>query len=388
MQTDPTSPIYLDNAATTPIDPSVLEAMMPYLERWYGNASTAYRLGSTSKVALEDARHTIGKLLHAEGGNVFFTSGGTESNNWAIRGVVQANQINHLLTSPLEHMSVLAPIQRLQKQGKLQVHWVPIDQKGAIDYVGLEALLQRYPRSLVSLMHGNNEIGNLTDIGRVGLLCQKYGAIFHSDLVQTLGYYPMDFSTLPIDLASTSAHKLHGPKGVGLLYVKHGVKIDPLLEGGSQEKKQRAGTENLPAIVGFAKALQIATLERATVVSKLQELKQACIEMLQEMVPEVTFHGQGLDQKHSLPSIIHVAFPWPRYRDTLLLQLDMAHIYASPGSACMSGTQSHSHVLQALGVGEEKPVVRFSFSKYNTLYDVQQLAKKIAALRGRYYRLD
>lgn len=374
------TPIYLDNAATTCLEPRVLEAMLPYWATYYGNASSSHYLGNQSKVALEDARRALKQLLKVGSGNIFFTSGGTESNNWAIKGIVEANKIRHVITSPLEHMSVLAPIRHLEKKGIIQLHWAPVKANSAIDYNGLKALLSQYPRAFVSLMHGNNELGNVTDIKHVGRLCHAYRAIFHSDMVQTLGYYPIHLERLPVDLASASAHKLHGPKGIGLLYVREGLSIAPLMEGGLQERKQRGGTENVSAIVGFAKAVEIATQERTQVIDKLQLLKKTCIQALKEIDPGVVFHGQSSDLVHSLPNIVHAIFPWEQYRDTLLLHLDMAHIYASAGSACMSGTQRHSHVLQALEISEKRPVVRFSFSKYNSVEDILKMAKKIATL--------
>ena len=371
--------IYLDNAATTALDPRVAEAMAPYLREAYGNPSMTYRLGNISKVAIEQARRMITALLHGEEGNIWFTSGGTEANNWAIKGIVEANKITHIITSPIEHMSVRQPIAYLAKKGIVQVHYLPLDAAGHIVYTRLEELLRQYPNALVSLMHGNNEIGNITDIYRVGAYCKAAGALFHSDMVQTLGILPIQLKDCPVDIVVGSAHKFHGPKGVGFIYVRHGIPIAPLLHGGAQEQGSRAGTENVAYIVGMAKALSLAVAERAEHIVHIQKLKQACITGLVRAVPGIIFHGACRSLAESLPHILNVAFPWEKYRDTLLLQLDIAHIYASAGSACMSGTQKHSHVLEALGVPHTYPVMRISFGKYNTLAEVQQLTKKIAA---------
>ncbi len=372
--------IYADNAATTMVDPRVQEEMRPYWERCYGNASMGYRLGSRSKVALEGARKKISALLYGEEGDFFFTSGGTEGNNWAIKGAVVANGIQHIITSQLEHTSILAPIRYLVDQGAVSVHYVALDGDGYIDYKSLARLLAGLPKVLVTLMHGNNEVGNLTDIDRVGRLCRRYGALLHSDMVQTAGYYPLHLTTLPIDLITMSAHKFYGPKGVGLLYVRRGVAIAPLHHGGGQERGLRAGTENVAGIVGMARALELAVLEREEIMSRLYRLKRHFIEGLQRGGPGVIFHGGGLNMARSMPHIINVGFPWKGYRDTLLMHFDIAGIALSSGSACMSGHQVHSHVLEALGVSGEYPVVRFSFGKYNRLEEVDRILAVVKSI--------
>lgn len=371
------TPIYLDNAATTAPDPQVVEAMTPYFHTHYGNASLSHRLGNSSRTAIEKARTTIKTLLQASG-ELFFTSGGTESNNWALKGIVAANPIRHLITSPLEHPSVLQTAEHLHKSRQITLHMLPVSPQGVIHYETLDQWLQQYPNALVSLMHGNNEIGNITDLHRVGTLCRKHGAHFHTDIVQTLGYYPIHLDQYPIDSATGSAHKCHGPKGIGFLYIKAGIPIAPLLHGGSQEKALRPGTENTPLIIGFAKALQIATAAQANHHTHARQLKLALMQRIQHTIPQAIFHGTAQHPEASVPHIINIGIPSPKHPETLLLHLDLQQIYASAGSACTSGTTS-SHVLSALGIPKQRPVVRLSFSKYNTLAEVDHAAAAIAA---------
>ena len=374
-----TSPIiYLDNAATTPLDPLVLEAMMPYYKHDYGNPSTHHQLGSRSKVAIEGARRSMANILCAEKGHIFFTSGGTEGNNWALRGLITANNITCVITSPIEHRSVLAPLQHLAQQDQITLHYLPLDPQGHVAHNALGDLLAHHPNALVSLMHGNNEIGNLTDIAHVGALCRQHGALFHTDMVQTISQIPIDLDNLPIDICTASAHKFHGPKGIGFIYLRNGVKIAPLIHGGAQEKEMRAGTENVAAIVGMSKALSIAHQHRAANYQHLQRLKKRLIQKITEDVPEACFHGASADVTGSLPSILSVGFPWQHYQDTMIFKLDIDGINASAGSACMSGIQPISHVLKAIEAPYPQSSVRFSFSKYNTLEEIIAVAKKIA----------
>ena len=382
---DTAPPIYVDNAATTAVDPEVVEAMMPYFSKWYGNASMGYQLGNASKVAIEESRRTISDLIGGGDGHVFFTSGGTESNHWALCGLVRANRIQHVITSLIEHKSVLAPLQHMVKQGMIRCHFVALDAKGHIDMHSLEQLLQKYTPSLVSLMHGNNELGNLTDVAYVARLCEAYEALFHTDMVQTLGYYPIDLSQIPITACTASAHKFHGPKGIGLLYIRNNVPLDPLLYGGNQEKQLRPGTENVPCIVGMAKALSIAHQHREDYVAHIRALKELFIDKLRSTLPLLRFHGDGVSRSKSLPGIVNVGIPTANHQDTMLLHLDVLGIQASAGSACMSGTQLQSHVLEALGVHPAHTPVRFSFGKYNRVVDVAVLTKKIATLMSRYF---
>ncbi|MGB0356640.1 MAG: cysteine desulfurase family protein [Cytophagales bacterium] len=370
--------IYLDNATTTPLDPAVLREMLPYYKDDYGNPSVSYRLGNRSKIAIENARRIIVEVLGARNGNVFFTSGGSEGNNWAIRGMIAANNIKHVITSPIEHASVRSTFKHLAQQGWVSVHELPLDPQGNIVYDALETLLSMYPSAFVSLMHGNNEVGNLTDIERVGTLCRQHGALFHSDMVQTISHLPIDLQHLPVDVCTASAHKFHGPKGIGFIYVRDGIKMLPLIYGGVQEKGMRAGTENVAAIVGMGKALEIAHQRLIPDNNHLRSLKSTLIEKIVEAVPNVHFNGASADMTASLPAILNVGFPWKHYQKTLLLKLDVDGICAASGSACMSGTQLVSHVLKAIGVPYPESSVRFSFSRYNTLAEMAVVAQKLS----------
>jgi len=309
-----------------------------------------YQLGNTSKVAIEEARRTISDIIGGQQGQVFFTSGGTESNHLALYGLVTANRIQHVITSPIEHKSVLAPLKHMAKQGTIACHFVSLDKRGHVQLGSLEQLLKKYSPSLVSLMYGNNELGNLTDITRVALLCQAHGALFHTDIVQTLSYYPIDLAQIPIHACTASAHKFHGPKGVGFLYVRNNVPIHPLLHGGNQEKQLRPGTENVPGIVGMAKALSIAHQHRDAHIAHIRNIKALFIKQLGNAIPSLRFHGDCQSRERSLPSIVNVGIPTRNYQDTMLLHLDVLGIHASAGSACMSGTQLRSHVLKDLNL--------------------------------------
>ncbi len=372
--------IYLDHASTTPLDPQVWAAMEPYYTLHYGNPSSPHGLGARAKVALEGARRTLGTLLQAQDGHIFFTSGGTEANNWALAGAIQQYGLRHVITSPIEHKSVLAPLTYWEKVGKLQVHYLPIDQGGEIDYAHLETLLKRCSKVLVSLMHGNNELGTLQDIQRIGKLAQQYGALFHCDMVQTLAYEPIALSALPVDLAVGSAHKFHGPKGVGFLYVDPRIKIPPLLRGGMQEQGGRGGTENVAAVVGLAEAFRRAHKERTQRVAHIQSLKRYMYAELQRLIPASVAHGYPLDPNKGLCHILNVGFPKRYKQELLLLQLDMMGIATSSGSACMSGTAQRSHVLDALGVPPDQACLRFSLSHHSKQEELALVVKKIASL--------
>ena len=329
--------VYLDNAATTRLDPAVLECMLPYMRERYGNPSSTHSLGVTARAGVEDARRIVAEILGVSPGNIFFTSGGTEANNWAIIGMLMVDGMKHVITSLLEHVSVLHPVQALAQQGRIEVSYVPVKDNGELDYNALTSLLQRHPKSLVSLMHGNNEIGNMSDLYVIGALCREYGALFHTDMVQTLGYHAIDLSKLPVDVCSGSAHKLHGPKGVGLIYVRDRALVEPFLRGGMQERGFRAGTENVAGIVGFAKALMIASNGRKYCVDYLERLKKHMIDRLQVVVPAAVYHGLCGDLTKSLCTILSVGLPSLVDRETLLLNLSMGGVLASGSSACVSG---------------------------------------------------
>ena len=371
--------VYLDNAATTPLDPEVMKQMCSVMENTYGNPSSIHAHGREARTLIEKARKTIANLLHVSPAEIFFTSSGTEADNTAIRCGIVDHHITHAITTRLEHHAVLHTFEALEKAGTIKLSFVNTDDKGNVDYAHLEELLQNNERSFVSLMHANNEIGTLTDIERVGDLCEQYNAIFHCDTVQTMGHYRHDLSKLKVNFLVCAAHKLHGPKGVGFLHVNHKLKIKPLIYGGSQERNMRGGTENVYGIVGLAKALEIAYAEMEQHQQHIQELKTYMMEQLKEQVPGVQFNGETNPDK-SLYTVLNVSFPDTDMADMLLFNLDIAGISASGGSACSSGTDIGSHVLTAIGASATRPSVRFSFSKYSTKEEVDYTLAKIREL--------
>jgi cysteine desulfurase len=373
--------IYFDNAATTPLDPEVLEAMMPYLTEKFGNPSSIYSYGRETKMAIETARKSVAKILGCRPAEIFFTSGGTESSNTAIRASVQDLGCTHIITSPIEHHATLHTVEELAKTGKVQLSFVKLTENGHVDLSSVEALLKANGgKTLVTLMHANNEVGNLLNVEKVAALCQQYGAIFHSDMVQTIGHYPVDLHSFPVHFVSAAGHKFHGPKGVGILYVNEGVKINPLLAGGSQERNMRAGTENLYGIVGFAKALELAAARYDSDSSYINDLKGYMCRRITETFPQAICNGDTAG--NSLYTVLNVSFPKTDKSDMLLFNLDMAGICVSGGSACSSGASSVSHVIKALhnGKSEEMVPIRFSFSRHNTREEVDAVIEKLKEL--------
>lgn len=374
--------VYLDNAATTALSPEVLEVMLPYMRTMCGSPSSIHSHGREAKVAIEKARKHVAALLHVSPSEIYFTSSGTESNNMALRGSVVASGIRHVITSPIEHHAVLRPLEKMAQAGQIQVHWVQIDAQGCLQYDHLEHLLKMHERALVSLMHANNEIGNLNDIAQIGALCKTYGAIFHTDAVQTIGHCMLNFQTLPVHLATGSAHKFHGPKGVGLLYIRGGVQVAPLIDGGAQERNMRGGTENVPGIVGLGKALEIAHRDMQEDRQYVQGLKDRMIQRLQTRIPGVVFNGTSAHAEASLYTILSVSLPPSDSHDMLVFNLDIQKISASVGSACASGSHVGSHVLQALGTDQRRGTVRCSFSKYNTDEEIDYVVEQLCMLGG------
>lgn len=366
-------PIYLDNAATTPIDPEVWEEMQPHFEQFTANPSSIHSHGRQAKVTVEKARKIIAKLLNASPSEIFFTSGGTEADNTVIQSCVLYGGIKTIITSPLEHHAVLHSAEAWEKLAFVEIKMVRVDASGVIDLADLEKLLAESPNSLVSLMHGNNEIGNLLDLHAVGELCEKYGAIFHSDTVQTMGHYLHDVQNLPVHFLVGAGHKFHGPKGIGFLYVKSGVKFSPFMLGGAQERNQRGGTENVYGIVGMAKALSMAYQEMAAHENHIKDLKSYFIKGLQTNFPGIEFNGLSADLEKSLYTVLNVRFPQVQDGDMLLFKLDIEKISASGGSACSSGTSVGSHVLTALNPKANGAAVRFSFSKNNTRAEIDRV---------------
>lgn len=372
--------VYFDNAATTPIDKAVLEAMMPLFEENFGNPSSIHSHGRTVKTAIERARKTVAGLLNTSPAEIFFTSGGTEADNTAIRCSIEEYGITHAITSPVEHHAVLHTLEYLAKKGKIRISLVNLDEKGHIDLNHLEELLRENPKTLVSLMHGNNEIGNLLDLEKVGALCEDYGAIFHSDTVQTMGHYKHDLQQLNMNFLVGAAHKFHGPKGVGFLYMNANSKIHPFIHGGAQERNMRGGTENVYGIVGLAKALEIAYSGMEEHHKHIQHLKTYMIGKLQQSIEGVSFNGDCADADRSLYTVLNVSFPASDDSDMMLFNLDINKISASGGSACSSGSNIGSHVLTAIGGDPNRPAVRFSFSKYNTIEEVDFVVSKLTEL--------
>jgi len=369
--------VYLDNAATTPLDPEVRTAMLPYMEGPYGNPSSLHAYGRAAKVAVERSRKTVADLLHVTPSEIFFTSGGTEGNNLAIRGTLEKLGIAHVITSPIEHLAVLEPLQNLAKKQNIQIHYVDLDAKGRINYTHLEELLKQYQPALVSLMHGNNELGNLNNLFEIGDLCRKYQAIFHTDAVQTLGHHALDLSQLPVDILVGSAHKFHGPKGIGFVYINNRISIHPQILGGAQERAMRAGTENVPAIVGLSQALVIAYRNMDANRKHIEGLKKHMIQKLQASISNVDFYGASAQLAESLHTILSVKLPYSDAQDMLLFNLDIHHIAASSGSACTSGSQKRSHVIEALYPLEKSIAIRFSFSKYNTMQEIDYVVARL-----------
>ena len=367
------TPIYLDNAATTPIDPEVWKEMQPYFEQFTANPSSIHSHGRQAKVIVEKARKTIATLLNASPSEIFFTSGGTEADNTVIQSAVLYGGVKTIITSPLEHHAVLHTAEAWEKLGMVDLKMVKVDANGVIDLADLESLLSNSPNALVSLMHGNNEIGNLLDLHAVGNLCEKYGALFHSDTVQTMGHFVHNVQELPVHFLVGAGHKFHGPKGIGFLYAKSGTKFSPLMHGGAQERNQRGGTENVYGMVGIAKALSLAYEKMAGHETHIKELKTYFIQGLQYNFPGIEFNGLSADLDKSLYTVLNVRFPQIQDGDMLLFKLDIEKISASGGSACSSGTSVGSHVLTALNPNAEGAAVRFSFSKNNTKAEIDRV---------------
>lgn len=371
--TSTTLPIYLDNAASTPIDPEVWKEMQPYFENFTANPSSIHSHGRQAKVVVEKARKTIASLLNASPSEIFFTSGGTEADNTVLQSCVLYGGIKTIITSPLEHHAVLHTAEAWDKLGMIDLKMVKIDASGVIDLADLDLLLSTSSKALVSLMQGNNEIGNLLDLQAVGELCEKHGALFHSDTVQTMGHYVHDVQNLPVHFLVGAGHKFHGPKGIGFLYAKSGVKFSPLMHGGAQERNQRGGTENVYGMVGIAKALSIAYDEMAAHENHIKDLKSYLIQGLQNNFPSIEFNGLSGDLEKSLYTVLNVRFPQIKDGDMLLFKLDIEKISASGGSACSSGTSVGSHVLTALNPNATGAAVRFSFSKNNTREEIDRV---------------
>lgn len=371
--------IYFDNAATTALDKEVLEAMLPYMTTHFGNPSSIYSYGRESRLAIETARKTVARILNANPGEIFFTSGGTESDNMAIASAIHDLGCRHIITSPIEHHAVLHAVEHFDKDDVVSSSFVKVLPNGHVDLRDLEDQLAACPeRCLVSLMHANNEIGNLLDIYAAGEICKKYNAIFHSDTVQTVGHYKIDLRSKPVHFATGAGHKFHGPKGVGILYVNDNIKVRPMIHGGGQERNMRAGTENTYGIVGFARALELADAEMEKDSAYIQSIKTYMIGQLQQQIKGVQFNGDYNGQ--SLYTVLNVSFPKTERSEMILFNLDMKGICVSGGSACSSGADVGSHVIRAINNNPNLVPVRFSFSRHNTKEEVDEVVRCLAEL--------
>ena len=370
--------VYLDNAATTPIRPEVLEAMMPFLTSHYGNPSSIHLDGRTTRAAIENARKTVASLIGASTGEIFFTSGGTESNNMAIKCAVSDLGVKRIITSSVEHHCVKHSVEHLENKKAARVELVRVDQYGLPDMAHLESLLSSSAEpTLVTLMHANNEVGSMLDLKKLSDLCRQYGAWLHSDTVQTVGHFPINVQQTPVDFISGAAHKFYGPKGAGFIYINNRCSIHPYIDGGSQERNMRAGTENLSGIIGLAKAMQLAYANLEEDRTYISGLKDYMKQQLTSCCPGVLFNGHP---SQSLYTVLNVSFPAGPQAELMIMSLDIAGVSASGGSACSSGAETQSHVLEAIQHPADRKAVRFSFSRYNTMDDIDFAVDQIAGI--------
>ena len=370
--------IYLDNAATTALRPEVIERMTQVLQNNYGNASSTHSFGRSSKALLEQCRKNIASYFNVSASEIVFTSGGTEADNLALRSAVRDLGVTEIITSKIEHHAVLHTSEQLQKEYKIAIKYVNVDDCGQIDYSHLEELLQSSTKAIVSLMHINNEIGNILDIDRVAKLCKVHNALFHTDTVQSVGHFNIDLKEIPVDFLAASAHKFHGPKGVGFCFVRKESGLKPLIFGGEQERGYRAGTESIHNIVGLDEALKLAYANLEVEKKYVSGLKDHFIQQIKTHVPKATFNGGCADTIHSTYTLVNVCLPIaPEKAPMLQFQLDLKGIACSKGSACQSGSSQQSHVLTEILNDEKlkKPSVRFSFSIYNTKEEIDYVIK-------------
>ncbi|MEC7083319.1 MAG: cysteine desulfurase family protein [Bacteroidota bacterium] len=372
--------VYLDNAATTPIASEVIEEIQPYLNNYFGNPSSTHAFGRKTKNAIEINRKKIADLIRAKNNEIIFTSGGTEADNMALRCAVFDLNVKRIITTKIEHHAVLHTAECLRDQQNVEIIFLATDHNGNPDLVQLESIVNDKVNTLVTLMHANNEIGTLLPIKKVASICAKHKHVyFHSDTVQTMGHYTFNLSETPIDFLTCSAHKLHGPKGVGFLYVNQKISLNPLITGGSQERKNRGGTENLYGIVGLGKAMEMAYENLTSHQKHIQGLKSFMKEELEKIDQRINFNGETSPEK-SLYTVLNVCFPADVCNSMLLFSLDIHGIAASGGSACSSGSNQGSHVLAELPHQDNCQSVRFSFSRFNTQEDVEFTIEKIRSI--------
>lgn len=371
--------VYFDNAATTPIHPEVKEVMKDAIDNYYGNPSSIHNEGRRVRAALETARKTIANHLNASIGEIFFTSGGTEANNMALKCSVRDLNVERIITSPIEHHCILHTVESLEREQGIEVVYVKISDKGCFDVSDLENLLKNSDKkTLVSLMHANNEIGTVCDMSLISTLCQKYNTFYHSDTVQTIGQLPIDVQATKIDFISGAAHKFYGPKGVGFIYINGDNTIKPFIDGGSQERNMRGGTENVYGILGMAKAMDLVCTNMENNQNYLREIRSYFINQLQKNFEGVEFNGDY--EGNFLPKVLSVSLPPNPKNEVLMFSLDIMGISSSGGSACSSGVESRSHVLEAINFAEDRVAVRFSFSTFNKLEEVDFVIEKLKNL--------
>jgi cysteine desulfurase len=373
--------VYLDNAATTPLDPKVFEAMLPVLKDGFGNPSSTHAVGRKIKSLIERSRKNIAKHLNCTPGEIFFTSGGTEADNMAIQCAVNDLGVKHIITSCIEHHAVGHTVEKLKRDGLVELSYVHLDEKGHVDLQHLEQLLSVHPKTLVTLMHANNEIGNLLPLQHVSEICEQYGAVFHSDTVQTMAHYRFDMKVLnQVDFLACSAHKFHGPKGIGFLYVNKKNQINPIIHGGAQERNMRGGTENVYGIVGLSKAMDVAFEGIEAHQEYVIAIKEYMISRLNESILDVSYNADSANMSKSLYTILSVSLPPTEIASMLLFNMDILGVSCSGGSACTSGANIGSHVLNGIEAPMERPTIRFSFSRYTTTQEIDYAVNSLVSL--------
>lgn len=367
---------YLDNAATTPVAPEVVDVMSNFLKSEFGNPSSTHSFGRKVKTQIETARRTIAKHLNCEPGEIYFTSGGTEADNLAMNIAIRDLQCTRIVTSKIEHSAIVKTAEKLQEEGKASVHWIALREDGSIDLRDLKNILSDGVKTFVTLMHGNNEIANMLPLQEVADLCEEHGAIFHSDTVQTMGHYRFNLKETPIHFLNAAAHKYHGPKGVGFIFIRKNIPGFADITGGGQERGMRGGTENTAGIMGMAKAMDLAFSDVDEHRLHVSALKQHMISELKKHIPEIIFNGRS-QSTESLYTVLSTTFPPTKNNDMFLFLLDLEGIAVSGGSACSSGATKGSHVLDGIGaLREGQPAVRFSFSRYTTKEEVDYVVGK------------
>lgn len=372
--------VFFDNAATTPMAPEVIDVMTDIMKNHYGNPSSQHSFGRATRSIIETSRKKIADFLNTSPGNIFFTSGGTEADNMAIKCGIKDHNITHAITSKLSHHAVLHPLEELEKSGVIKLSYVEVNEKGQVSLSNLKELLESHPRTFVSILHANNEIGTIQDITAIGDICKEHNAIFHSDTVQTMAHYRYDLQKINVDFIAASAHKFHGPKGIGFVYISDNIKISPLLSGGSQERNMRAGTENLIGIAAISHAMEMAYEKMEEETEYIKGIKSHMIAELKKRIPQVKFNGMCNDIDNSLYTVLNCSFPETPMAEMLLFNLDIKGIACSGGSACTSGSNKGSHVIQEINPNSKRPSVRFSFSKYNTIEEVDYVVDVLKGL--------